>query len=199
MRDAIPSRLLEHLRSHVIAYLALFLALGGTGAWAANHITSKDIAKNAVRSKQIKKNAVTTSKIADRAVTADKLANGVEGLRGPPGQPGHDATNLFAYITDTTFGSATASVQYGSGVTSVSDTAGEGGAYRLTFNQSLVNCVVQATPGIGDPSGAIPIGEDDAIPLVMMDNGGPNEVDVFFKNVATDTGTATSFFVSAFC
>ena len=194
MREAGSSKLLDHLRSHVIAYLALFLALGGTGAWAASKITSKDIAKSAVRSKQIKNNAVKTSKIANRAVTADKLADGLEGLQGPPGQ---DATNLFAYILDSG-GAAAASVQYGSGVTAVSDTAGDGGGYRLTFNRSVVNCVVQAVPGFGDPGGT-PTGEEDAIPFVAMDNGGPDEVDVFFENVNTDTGTDTSFLVAAFC
>ena len=60
--------------STVAAYLALFVALGGTGAWAADRITSKDISKNAVRSKHIKKNAVATKKIKSNAVTAGKLA-----------------------------------------------------------------------------------------------------------------------------
>jgi hypothetical protein len=187
-------KLLDHLRSHAIAYLALFVALGGTGAWAADKITSKDIAKNAVRSKQIKKNAVKTSEIANRAVTADKLADGLEGLQGPPGQ---DATNLFAYVRDSG-GAIAASVQYGSGVTAVSDTPGDNGAYRLTFNRTAVNCVVQAVPGFGDPGGT-PTGEEDAIPFVAMDNGGPDEVDVFFENVNTDTGVDTSFLVAAFC
>jgi hypothetical protein len=200
MRGASSSKLLDHLRSHVIAYLALFLALGGTGAWAATKITSKDIAKSAVRSKQIKKNAVKTSKIANQAVTADKLADGLEGLQGPPGQegpPGQDATNLFAYVRDSG-GAIAASVQYGSGVTAVSDTAGDTGAYRLTFNRTVVNCVVQAVPGFGDPGGT-PTGEEDAIPFVAMDNGGPDEADVFFENVNTDVGIDTSFLVTAFC
>jgi hypothetical protein len=194
MRDAGSSKLLDHLRSHVIAYLALFLALGGTSAWAASKITSEDIAKDAVRAKQIKKNAVKTSEIAKRAVTADKLAEGVQSIQGPPGQ---DATNLFAYVIDNG-GAPAASVQYGSGVTAVSDAAGEGGAYRLTFDRSVVNCVVHAVPGYGDPGGTA-TGEEDAVPFVAMDNGGPDEVDVFFENVITDTGTDTSFFVTAFC
>jgi hypothetical protein len=62
----------------VVAYLALFVALGGTGAWAADKITSKDIAKNAVK----------TAKIADAAVTEAKLAEGVVGLQGERGPQG---------------------------------------------------------------------------------------------------------------
>lgn len=50
----LASRTRDHIRRHVVGYLALFVALGGTGAWAADKITSKDIAKNAVRSKHIK-------------------------------------------------------------------------------------------------------------------------------------------------
>jgi hypothetical protein len=54
----------------VVAYVALFVALGGT-AFAATHL-----AKNSVGSKQLKKNAVTTAKIKKEAVTTAKLKNG---------------------------------------------------------------------------------------------------------------------------
>jgi hypothetical protein len=72
------------------------VALGGTGAWAADKITSKGIAKNAVRAKHIKKgrvkakhvkkNAVRTKHIRDGAVTEAKLVAGLEGPQGPPGR-----------------------------------------------------------------------------------------------------------------
>jgi hypothetical protein len=65
-----------HLRTNLVGYLALFVALGGTGAWAADKITAKDIARNAVRAKHIKKNAVKGPKIAAGAVSANKLADG---------------------------------------------------------------------------------------------------------------------------
>ena len=42
----------RHIRSNVVAYLALFVALSGT-AYAADKIGSKDIRKGAVKSKQI--------------------------------------------------------------------------------------------------------------------------------------------------
>lgn len=54
----------------VIAYLALFVALGG-GAMAAFHL-----GKNSVGSKQLKKNAVTAAKIKKSAVTSTKIREG---------------------------------------------------------------------------------------------------------------------------
>ena len=183
----------DHLRSNAVGYLALFVALGGTGAWAADKITSADIAKNAVRSKHIKKSAVKTSKIADRAVTADKLAGGVKGLQGEQGPPGQDATNLFAYILDNG-GAETASVHYGSGVTAVNDPAGDN-PYTLTFNRSLVNCVVQAVAGYGNPAGSST--SDYALPFVSMEVGNPNQVQVFFEDVGGTIDNA--FLVTAFC
>jgi hypothetical protein len=54
----------------VIAYLALFVALGG-GAMAASHL-----GKNSVGPKQLKKNAVTTAKIKKEAVSKAKLKKG---------------------------------------------------------------------------------------------------------------------------
>jgi hypothetical protein len=76
-RRGVGAGIREHLRANVVGYLALFVALGGTSAWAADKITSKDIAKNAVRAKQIAKNAVRAKHIKADAVTAAKLADGV--------------------------------------------------------------------------------------------------------------------------
>jgi hypothetical protein len=72
--------------STVVAYLALFVALGGTGAWAADKITSKEIARNAVRAKHIKAqnvkgadlapNAISSAKVADDSLTGDDVDEG---------------------------------------------------------------------------------------------------------------------------
>jgi hypothetical protein len=59
--------------ANVLASLALFFALGGTG-WAG-----QVIGKSSVGSAQLKGKAVTTSKIADGAVTKAKFATGVLG------------------------------------------------------------------------------------------------------------------------
>jgi hypothetical protein len=55
----------------VVAYLSLFLAVGGGFAVAAGHL-----GKNVVGPKQLKRNAVTTAKIKKNAVTTAKVRNG---------------------------------------------------------------------------------------------------------------------------
>ncbi len=82
-------RLLAHIRTNTIAYLALFVALGGTGAWAAATIGPDDIKPNAVHAKHIKREqvkgrhlaseAVTTPKIAVGAVTSEEIGDGSVG------------------------------------------------------------------------------------------------------------------------
>jgi hypothetical protein len=59
--------------ANVIACVALFAALGGTG-WAGQVLK-----RNAVGTAQLKSNSVTTSKIANGAVSKVKLAAGVVG------------------------------------------------------------------------------------------------------------------------
>ena len=54
----------------IVAYLALFVALGGS-AYAVTQLP-----KNSVGAKQLKKKAVTTAKLKDCAVTTPKIANG---------------------------------------------------------------------------------------------------------------------------
>jgi hypothetical protein len=59
--------------ANVLACLALFIALGGTG-WAGEVLR-----KSSVGAPQLKSNSVTSSKIANGAVTKAKLAAGVVG------------------------------------------------------------------------------------------------------------------------
>lgn len=82
-----------YLRRNLVAILALVLALGTTGAYAADKIQADDIAKKAVRAKHIKKAQVKTKHLKNGAVTARKLApgvvvNGAPGPQGPAGPPG---------------------------------------------------------------------------------------------------------------
>lgn len=96
----------SHLRANVVGYLALFIALGGTGAWAAEQITSRHIAKDAVLAKHVKRNAVRTAEIRKGAVTKSKLAP-TEAVRlvGTPGNPdfGVGWDNLGPSFTPTGF------------------------------------------------------------------------------------------------
>ena len=58
--------------AHLIAVLALFIALG-SGAYAASKVGTKQIKNNAVTSSKIKKNAVTSAKIKKDAITSSKI------------------------------------------------------------------------------------------------------------------------------
>jgi hypothetical protein len=60
--------------ANVVATIALFLAVGGASAMAANQL-----AKNSVGAKQLKSNAVTAAKIKAGAVTSPKVAAGAIG------------------------------------------------------------------------------------------------------------------------
>src|SRR3954447_11654185 len=83
-------RIRKHVTSaHVIAMLALFIAMGGTGYAALK------LPKNSVGSKQIKKNAVTGSKVKNGALKKGDFAAGqVPGGRaGPAGRNGTNGTN----------------------------------------------------------------------------------------------------------
>jgi len=93
-----PIRLRNHLKHHVIAYVALFILLGGTAAAlpgtgsvtsndiarnavktgniARNAVKTRNIARNSVRTRALANNAVTTGKLANAAVTTAKLADG---------------------------------------------------------------------------------------------------------------------------
>jgi hypothetical protein len=61
------SRILNHIKSNAIAYLALFVALGGTGYAAVN------LRAGSVGSRQLRNGAVTNKKIANGSVTPRKL------------------------------------------------------------------------------------------------------------------------------
>lgn len=74
----------QHIRSNVVAYVALFLALTGTATAleGKNSVKSKDIAKAAVTTPKLRGQSVTGAKIAPGAVTGAQLAGQAVG----PGQ-----------------------------------------------------------------------------------------------------------------
>jgi hypothetical protein len=83
-------RIRKHVTSaHVIAMLALFVAMGGTGYAALK------LPKNSVGSKQIKKNAVTSTKVKNGSLKKGDFAAGQvpAGPAGPAGKNGTNGTN----------------------------------------------------------------------------------------------------------
>ena len=195
------ARIRDHLRGNIVAYLALFVALSGT-AWAASKIGSEDIKRKAVLSKHIKNKEVQTKDLANGAVTARKLAAGLAGQpgakgdQGEPGEPGADATNLFAYVRDA--GNAdVATLGFASGVTAVAEEI-SAGHYTVTFNRSLVNCVVVAQQGIGNPSGsASTIGPAHGDVMAGIGPGETQALVTFYDGANTTNDTA--FMIAAFC
>jgi hypothetical protein len=62
--------------ANVVSTLCLFLALGGSAAFAASKVRSGDIARNAIKSGNVAPGAVKTSDVFKRAITSGKLAVG---------------------------------------------------------------------------------------------------------------------------
>jgi hypothetical protein len=109
----------------VVAYLALFVALGGS-ALAVSHL-----GKNSVGSKQLKKNAVTETKIKNEAVTAAKVKKGT--LTG-------------AQIDASTLGTVPAATRAGDATTlSGSPNSDFARASRFLFGHGKVNATTDET------------------------------------------------------
>ncbi len=81
--------MVTHLRSNLVAYLALFVALGGTSYAAIN------LPRNSVGTTQLKSNAVTSAKVRNGTLLAHdfkagQLPAGAPGATGAIGAPGAD-------------------------------------------------------------------------------------------------------------
>jgi hypothetical protein len=169
---------------------------------------SKKASKTA---KKANKTAKAASKKADQALASSGPqgppgptgAAGQSGATGLTGQAGAAATKLFAYIRDPV--NAAAVVDYGSGVTGVAEPSSTDGEYTVTFNRSVENCVVHATPGWGDPPA--PPGSsrtlNTTVPTIEMEDGTAAEVNLLFLRPDNDVDYGvpidTSFLISAFC
>ena len=157
-----------------------------------------------MRSGDIRNGTIGSPDVRNGALRAEdfragQLPAGERGPQGDQGRPGQDATKLFAYIRDSGNGD-TATVESGNGVTAVEDdplpTAGH---YAVTFNRSLVNCVVVATQGIGSPAGtggASTIGP--AHPDVQVAFPTDNQASVTVYNGSSVTEDS-AFMIAALC
>jgi hypothetical protein len=84
--------MLEHARRNAVAYVALFVALGGT-SWAAvqlprNSVGTGQLKRGAVASSDLRANAVTSQKVRDGSLTPADFARGALGSVGSSGAPG---------------------------------------------------------------------------------------------------------------
>jgi hypothetical protein len=78
------------LRRNVIAYLALFAALGGASAYAAEKLTSKQIAKSAIKSKHVKDGQIASVDVKDNSLSGADINEST--LELPTTAPGPGAT-----------------------------------------------------------------------------------------------------------
>ena len=146
--------------------------------------------------------AIRWSQQGPKGVPGARGPEGIQGAPGPkgdPGTPGQSAVKLFAYIDDFS-DTATAAVQYGNGVTAVDDPSGNN-AYTVTFDRNLQNCVVEAQPEFGYPTGNAGA-SDTATGLISMNyNNIHNQVSVKFRQVtlANAPTVNSSFVITAFC
>jgi hypothetical protein len=66
----------QHLSRNVVAYVALFVALGGTGAFAASKVTSSDIKDNTIKGKDIRAGQVAGSDLRDGSASGADVLDG---------------------------------------------------------------------------------------------------------------------------
>jgi hypothetical protein len=181
---------LTYLRSHHVALLALFVALGGTSYAVAR------LPKNSVSAAQIKKDAITSVKVKNHSLLAKdfkagQLPSGARGADGTPGAPGRDATKLWAVVT------AAGALSRSSvpGISAVRSGAAGAGAYLVTFPQDVTQCAwiaVIGSPGSGTQDGDV---EVEGV------SGQPNQVFVGTSSrVGDGSGTEDrGFHLAVFC
>jgi hypothetical protein len=137
--------------ANLAATVALVVALGTGGAFAAGHVGARDIVKDAVRAKQITSGAVCSAEIKDGQVTSADLAVGAVGTN----QLGADAVTG-AKVNESTLGR-------------VPDATAWAGATVQQINLALNDPTPATVNVINDPQIIINAG---------CGNGPDNEVDI---------------------
>jgi hypothetical protein len=89
-----PLRILAHLRANVVAYLALFVALGGSSYAAVQlspgSVTSRALAKGSVTHAKLARDSVGATNVSNGSITSSDFKRGavLQGLRGDAGAKG---------------------------------------------------------------------------------------------------------------
>ena len=182
----------------IVAVVALVAGLAGTAVGGATISALNQQERKQVRNiakKQAKKQAKKAVNGIPAGPRGETGPRGSTGPQGPAGEAGEDAVRLFAYIRDNG-GANAASVDYGNGVTGVTDPGGSGGTYVVTFDRDLSGCVVHVTSGVGIPASGNASSVNNSTPYVNLDPNG--EVQVRLYN-ASNLTVDTSFLISAVC
>lgn len=90
--------MLRHLRTHAVAYVALFVALGGTSYAAAklprNSVTSATVKDRSLLARDFKRGQLPAGKAGATGPQGAAGPQGPAGAQGPPGAPGTVAGDL---------------------------------------------------------------------------------------------------------
>jgi hypothetical protein len=190
----------------VIAVIALFIALGGTGYAASHFDGSAGGARQATTAAKKKKARRVTTRTVNKLIAKFFAAHraeltgatgapgapgapGSQGATGPTGAAGANATNLFAQVSNTSPPTTTRS----SGVVSIEgpDQTGITGFFVVTFNRNVSGCVAVGSRTSKD--GNLP-----GIGIVSTNHQDANSIGV---QTANNTGApeATDFMIAVFC
>lgn len=142
---------LVHARQNVVAYLALFVAIGGTSYAAirlpANSVGARQIKQDAVRSSDVKNSSLRAADFrAGELPRGPRGPQGLAGAQGARGESGAAATRLWAIVDDD------GTLYRGSGVVSTRRGGPSSGSYLVTFNRDVSQCAAVASTG-GHPLG----------------------------------------------
>ena len=161
--------------ANVMSAIAVFVAVGGGAAYAANTVFSTDIVDGEVATRDLANGAVTIGKLAGNSVNSARVANG--SLTGAD----VDESTLSGVQPRVrwVFALLDGSVAQSRGVDSVTKTGT--GAYRVDFDGSVANCAILASlssgsgwgwakaglGGVGDPSDIVLVDthEPDGTPM----------------------------------
>ena len=80
--------LLRHLRHNGIAFLALFVALGGTSFAAATVITGKNVKNSSLSGADVRNSSLTGSDVKDKSLSPGDFNGSVTGAQGATGPQG---------------------------------------------------------------------------------------------------------------
>ena len=134
----------------VVACVALFVALAGTGVAAVVAL----VPNNSVGTAQLRNNAVVSAKVKDHSLAAKDFANGQlpAGPAGPAGATGATGP-IGPGITSWAIVKANGTLDKASGVTAVTRTAV--GTYNVAFAVDVTNCSLLASAGSDSASSKI--------------------------------------------
>jgi hypothetical protein len=83
-----PALFLRHLRRNAVAFLALFVALGGTSLAAATVITGKNVKNSSLTGADVKNSSLTGGDVKNKSLTPSDFNGSVTGPQGPQGAAG---------------------------------------------------------------------------------------------------------------